>query len=108
MKRSQFALAITALVLLVSCYRQDVRTDTFQVPQLAGPACARIIQEALAPIEGIQSAQPDYENRTMAVTYDTKKLARKNVEYTITGIGFDCNENKANPAAKKKLPESCK
>lgn len=108
MKKHIVAFAIPALVVLLGCYRQDVRTDIFQVPQMAGAECARIIQDALAPIEGIQSAQPDYENRTIAVTYDTKKLARKNVEYTITGVGFDCNESTANQTAKNKLPDTCK
>ncbi len=90
------------------CYRQDIRTVVFNVPQMGSPECIKIIQDGLSAVEGIQSAQPDLTMRTIAVTYNSTKLSIKNIEYVMTGVGFDVNESKARPGTREKLPAACR
>ena len=74
-----------------------------------GPGTRVPILKALqGPIDGIVSATPDYEKRTVSVTYDTTKLAIKNIEFVIAGVGFDANDIPAKPEARKALPAECR
>jgi copper chaperone CopZ len=70
--------------------------------------CAKIIQGALSRIEGIISAEPDIEKHTMSVKYNSTKLAIKNIEFLIAGVGFDANEESGKPEAKAALPPGCR
>ena len=70
--------------------------------------CSKIIQGALSRIEGIRSAEPDIENRTISVTYDSTKLSIKNIEFLIAGVGFDANDEPGKPEAKAALPVGCR
>jgi copper chaperone CopZ len=107
MRRAILLLAAFA-GLSAGCFRQDIKTLVVRVPQMKSPECSKTIQDAMSRIEGIYSAQPDLAARTMAVTYDTKKLSIKNVEYLITGLGFDANDEKGNPEARNNLPAGCR
>jgi copper chaperone CopZ len=92
----------------VGCYRQDLRTIVVDVPAMKTPRCSKIIQDALGGVDGIIAAQPDLQSQSISVTYDSTKLAIKNVEYVITGVGFTANGNDPKPAIKAKLPEECR
>ncbi len=100
-------VAVTAL-LACGCFRQDVRTLVVNVPQMASSDCSKIIQGALSRIEGIVSAEPDLEKRTMSITYNSTKLSIKNVEFLIAGAGFDANDEPGKPDAKAALPAGCR
>jgi hypothetical protein len=58
-------------------------------------------------LDGILSVTPDVENETVTVRYDSEKLAIKNVEFIVSGTGFDANELPANPKARARLPKDC-
>jgi cation transport ATPase len=70
--------------------------------------CSKIIQGALSRIEGIVTAVPDLEKRTMVITYNSTKLSIKNVEFLIAGVGFDANDEQGKPEAKAALPAGCR
>jgi copper chaperone CopZ len=70
--------------------------------------CAKIIQGALGRIEGIVSAEPNIEKRTISITYNSTKLAIKNIEFLIAGVGFDANDEQGKPEAKAALPSGCR
>lgn len=86
------------------CFRQEVQTLIVQVPQMSGEACSRVIQTALASVDGLQSAQADLDARTITVKYDSSKIARRNIEFVIAGAGFDANDI----PARAPLPATCK
>ncbi len=100
--------AVLLLAWATGCFRQDIRTLEVKVPQMKSPECSKVIQDALSRIEGIRSAQPDVAQRVIVVTYDSKKLAIRNIEFLIAGVGFDANEEPGKPDAKVKLPEGCR
>jgi len=109
MKKLVIVLALALLSgVAAGCYRQDMRTVVFHVPRMGSAECIKIIQDGLSAVEGIQSAQPDLGSRTIAVTYDSRKLSIKNIEYVITGAGFDVNDSKARPGTREKLPAACR
>ncbi|OGV40678.1 MAG: hypothetical protein A2X46_02395 [Lentisphaerae bacterium GWF2_57_35] len=93
----------------MGCFRKEACTLIVKVPQMNSPECGRIILTALqGPIDGILSATPDYANHTVAVTYESTKLAVKNIEFVIAGAGFDANDTPAKPEARKALPAGCR
>ena len=100
-------VAITAF-LACGCYRQDIRTLVVNVPQMKSVDCSKIIQGALSRIEGIVSAEPNIEKRTISITYNSTKLAIKNIEFLIAGVGFDANDEQGKPEAKAALPSGCR
>lgn len=107
----RFALATALLGIALSstaCFRQDKRTITVAVPQMKSPECYAVIQQALGGVEGIEGSRPNYEQRTLDVTYNGLKLAIKNVEFVIAGAGFDANNTAAPADAKARLPEGCR
>jgi copper chaperone CopZ len=107
MKRACYLFAV-ALLLACGCFRQDVRTLVVNVPQMKSADCSKIIQGALSRIEGIITAVPDLEKRTMVITYNSTKLSIKNIEFLIAGVGFDANDEQGKPDAKAALPPACR
>ena len=108
--RFYVAMAVLAAIAFstTSCFRQDVRTVTFKVPAMKSAECSKIIQGALSRIEGIVSAEPDLAQGELDVTYDARKLAIKNIEFLIAGLGFDVDDSQGKPEAKANLPAECR
>lgn len=104
----RLVLAALCMSLLSGCFRPDHRTIVVAVPKMASPACFAEIQKALAAVEGIEGAKPDYESRTIAISYNALKLGIKNIEFVVAGAGFDANETKAPENVKANLPEGCR
>lgn len=100
--------AALGLALACGCFRADMRTITVSVPQMKSTECSKVIQDALGRIEGVKSAEPDLQRHTMSVSYNGTKLATRNIEYLISGCGFDANDAPANPEARKNLPPACR
>lgn len=99
---------VVATLFLGACFRQDIRILVVRVPGMKTTECSKIIQNALGKVEGIISVQPDLENRTMTVEYNSTKLAIKNIEYTIAEAGFDANDAEGKAEAKQSLPPDCR
>ncbi len=80
------------VVCLAGCRKQDVRTVVVAVPGLKNTACTQIIQDAFMRQPGIKAIVPDFQQHTLTVTYDSMVIARKNIEFTIAGAGFNAND----------------
>ena len=96
---------LTAILLMAGCFRNDTRTETFQIKQLRSQDAATRIALALRPISGIQDIRPDIENRKLTVVFNGLEGYIKNIEYAIVKAGFDLPNWPADPADKAKLPE---
>ncbi len=111
MKRAFFSLLLLASMLGgASCRVEDVTTVTIKVPELKNAACADLVTGTLVTDQKIPRDQikVDLAARTVTVTYDTMKRARKNLEIAIAEVGFSANEIPANPAAAAKLSPECR
>ncbi len=96
------------IVCLAGCRKQDMRTVIVAVPNLKNTTCAQIIQDAFMRQPGIKAIHPDFQHHTLTVIYDSMVIARKNIEYTIAGAGFDANDIPAQSNAAAALPAACK
>lgn len=103
-----FALGLFVAAAATGCFRQDRRTIVVDVPQMASPACYAIIQEAMKNVEGIEGTRPDYQRRTLEVTYNGLRLGIKNIEFVIAGAGFKANQIDPPEEARARLPEGCR
>lgn len=95
---------------LAACYRQDILTVDISVPQMGSPQCRSLVLQALGRLEqdAIIRAAPNIETRVLTITYDSRRLALKNIEYAITAAGFDANEEQAPQEARDALPAECR
>ncbi len=101
-------IMIAVAACVVSCRKHDIRVVVVEVPGLKSPECAKFIQEGFMKQPGIRSVQPDFQQRTLTVTYDSMVIAIKNIEFVIAEAGFDANDEKARPEGVAKLPPECR
>ncbi len=103
-----FLCCVLVSVLLISCRVRDMRTTEIDVPQLRGEDCAQILHRVLATLNGVDGEKLHLEPGSVTVTYDSMRLALKNIEYTIAAAGFQANEIKPDPETRRQLPEKCR
>lgn len=103
-------IALILPVLLTGCFRQDVVTVDISIPQMKSSECRRLVMQALNSLEhdAIKQAAPNIQTGVLQITYDSKRLALKNIEYSIAAAGFDANEEKAPAEARDALPAACR
>ncbi len=103
-----FILLATILVIGSSCRQMDIRTVTIEVPQLRGQECEQILHRVLSSMNGVRGDTLVFETGSVTVTYDSMRLALKNLEYAISAAGFQANEIPADAEARGQLPERCR
>ncbi len=110
MQQTVLILCACALAACAGCRRSDPRQAMIDVPAMRGPACAKIVREALHRVHGIDrnNIEVDMERRRVLVPYDSMIVALKNLEHAIADAGFDANDIPANPDAQARLPETCR
>jgi len=114
------ALAACAAVLS-SCRKHDWDTQTIGVPEMINDRCVAVVSKAAnGEINRCRAGHPeksthvDLGARTITVTYDSLKMARKNVAFAIANAGFTTTEQDgkievpANKKAAAKLPPECR
>ena len=121
MKRIGLLLLFCACACLSSCRQRHVKTVKITVPEMRNEACVVAVSNALRRVPGLLTDRIEFDlnGRTVSVPYDSLKLARKNIEFSIVNAGFATEEvivathgtvtNRipANPKAVKRLPPGC-
>ncbi len=92
-------------ILLSGCFRNDIRTETFQIKQLRTPEAAQLVKQSLRGLPDIQEARENLENQTLTVVFNGLNLHLKNIEYAIVKGGFDLPNWPAQAEDKAKLPK---
>ncbi len=105
--RSIWVLVVVAGIAC-ACRQADVRTYTLPVTGVKNAACEEVIREALKRTEGVQADKLIFSPGAVIVTYDSMRLARKNIEAVIAEAGFTAGDTPANPAAVTNLPPACR
>jgi len=85
------------------CFRKEVVSDTFHVPEMTTPTIATYLQNHLRAIPGFVSSRCNLEQRTLTVSYQSSVVRKMNFEEAIALSGFAVDDRPANPAAK--IPE---
>ena len=99
------AAGLIALGLSLSaCRTQDIRSKTIQIPDVKTDAARVVVSNALAQLEGVNGGSIRFAPGTVTVTYDSMRLALKNMEFAIADAGFSANDTPANAAKRATLP----
>lgn len=97
-------LAIS-LFLLTGCFRNDIRTATFQIDQLRTPESAQLLAQSLRGLSGIKEFRPNLDKKNLTIIFNGREIYLKNIEYAIVDAGFSLPNWPATEASKAKLPE---
>lgn len=89
-------------------FRQDEKQGVFDVPAVRFPACRERLLALLSGLGGIQGVTPDIAAQRLMVTYNSRLIARTNIEYAIADAGFDVDDSQGSPQARRNLPEPCR
>jgi copper chaperone CopZ len=99
-------VSVMIILGLTACRTQDVRSQTIKIPDVKTEAARVAVSNALAQLEGVFPPSIRFEPGTVIVTYDSMKLALKNMEFAIADVGFSANDTPANAAKRAALPAS--
>ena len=62
--------------------------ETFKVPDVSCDHCKSAIEGALAPLDGVQSAQVDVPAKSVSVTFEPEAIDRAEVIDAIEDAGY--------------------
>ena len=69
--------------------------------------CSENITDALSLLKGVKSIKINLEDQLIKVKYNSKKMNVEKIEESITKIGYDANNRKANQEVYQNLPYCC-
>ena len=90
------------------CFRKEVVSSTYHVPDMATSAAAAYLQNVLRNMPGYDTSTADLETRTITISYYSSTVRKMNFEETIALAGFAVNGRPANPEAEKNIPAGVK
>jgi cation transport ATPase len=103
MKNLLFFLFITCGT---SLFAQKPILVTIQTNALCGD-CKDRIETALNQTKGVVYAELNMETKVVEIKYNVKKTDLATLQKVVTSIGYDADDQKADPTAQKALPLCC-
>jgi len=104
MKKYYLIVCSTAvLMLLPGCFRAEVQTTDYSIPQMNTPASAAYIQGKIKSVPGIVDSSYNLKTHILTVDYQSSTIRSMNIEEAISLAGYAVNNRPANPKAK--LPQ---
>ena len=88
------------------CFRKEIVSDEYHVPDMATPAAAAYLQNGLKILPGYVGSSYDLSSRTMTIHYKSSAIRKMNFEEAIALGGFSVNGRPAHP--NPMLPEGLK
>jgi len=82
------------------CFRKEIVSADYHVPQMTTPQSAAYIQSHLKAVPGYESSTYDLATTTLTVSYQSSTVRKMNFEEAIALSGFAVNGRPANPKAK--------
>ncbi len=70
--------------------------------------CGQLFHEKLLEIKGVKMIELDAEKMTITVFYSSKKTNLEAIKTSISKLGYDADEIKADPMGYEKLDGCCK
>jgi copper chaperone CopZ len=113
MKKQIFSLAAIALALFIflGILNAQEQNSTIKEAKIKTTAecemCKERIEKNVNKLEGIKSSNLDVPSKVFTVKYDEKEVDLDKIRNTISKLGYDADEVKANVKAYKKLPKCC-
>lgn len=88
------------------CFRKEIVSAEYHVPDMATPEAANYIQGGLKALPGYVDSSYELIGHTLTVRYKSSVIRKMNIEEQIALGGFSVNGRPANPKAK--VPEEIK
>ncbi len=107
MKNLVLIFNILIFFIFFSC-NGKVENIVVNTPTIQCGMCQKTIEIGLGKISGISGSKVDLETKTTAVTFNPEKTNLVTIEKTISELGYQANEIKADDKAYKDLPACCK
>ena len=86
----------------------SINVATIQLPTLKCKTCVRTIKNALASVDGIESADVNLDSKSATVKFIPAKLNAGRIELAISQAGYDADTVKRDSAAYENLAACCK
>lgn len=109
-----FSLAAIVLMLLAHAPLAAQSADTtarIQTVKIKTSAecdmCKTRIEKEVGLLKGVKKATLDLETKVLTVEYNPKKITPAKIRTTISNLGYDADDVKANNRATRKLPHCC-
>jgi hypothetical protein len=96
----------TSPTFMFWCFRDEVQTEDYHIPELETPAQAAYIQNHIKGVPGYVKSDWNLATQTVSVDYKSSAVRTMNFEEAIALSGFSVNTRPANPNAN--LPEGLK
>jgi copper chaperone CopZ len=107
MKTKMLTFSFVMVLVGMSAFAQQVKTEKFEVYGNCGMCKARI-EKAATSVDGVSKADWNEPSKVLAVTFDPKKTDVKKVNVAIAKVGHDTQTVKADDNAYDALPSCCK
>ena len=86
----------------------SITVATIQLPTLKCKTCVRTVKNALASVDGIESAEVNLDSKSATVKFIPAKMDVSKIELAISQAGYDADKVKRDSAAYDNLAECCK
>ena len=110
--QGDFNMKINKLILvymsffIVACEGES-ETVFINTPTIQCGMCQKTIEMGLKKIQGVNSSNVDLETKKTKVIYTINKSNIKTIEKAIADLGYQANDQLADPIAYEKLPACC-
>jgi periplasmic mercuric ion binding protein len=95
-------------VLSAQAQTKPVQTVKISTPTVQCEMCKTKIENTLKRYDGIITVNVNYKKKETVVKYYTDRINDEFIKTAIVNIGYDANEQEANPESYKGLPKCCK
>lgn len=99
-------IALLTLVFVHPAKAQKNQTAEIKTSMVCG-MCEKTIQEALYDLKGVKYVDFERKEQLAIVTYSTKKTDLDAIKQSISAVGYDADDVKADPEAQENLPMCC-
>lgn len=101
-------IALMLLVTFAKVYSEDTMKEVVVKSSVQCEMCDEAIQKAFKKVSGVESVKVDLEKQEVTVKFDSDKTSEERIKRILTKIGYDADDEPADPKAYKKLPNCCK
>lgn len=105
-KEQKSNVARTDPAFMFWCFRKEVVSDDFTIPEMKTTAAATYIQNRLKTVPGYTDSTYNLANQTMTVSYQSSTVRKMNFEEAIALSGFAVNHRPA--SSKANIPAGVK
>ncbi len=102
-----FIALTVALLSLSNLSAKEVKSE-IKTPSVQCEMCKTTIETALNKLEGLISADVDFEKKVTTVKFDNEKISLDDIRNEISDAGYDADKVTKDKRAYKRLHNCCK